>query len=58
MLDTYCAYRQRLAKPCSWPRRTTPPGTLRGLVHRGGLRVDILQSGVVQTEEVISIERE
>jgi hypothetical protein len=25
----------------------TPPGTLRGLVHRGGLRADILASGVV-----------
>jgi len=25
----------------------TPPGTLRGLVHRGGLRADILVGGTV-----------
>jgi hypothetical protein len=40
-------YGQRLAEPCSWLQTMTPPGTLRGLVHRGGLRADILASGVV-----------
>ena len=47
----------RLAEPCAWLQRTTPPGTLRGLVHRGGLRADILESGTVRTgDAVVSIE--
>lgn len=37
----------RLAEPCAWLQRTTPPGTLRGLVHRGGLRADILEDGTI-----------
>jgi MOSC domain-containing protein YiiM len=40
-------YGQRLAEPCSWLQSMTPTGTLRGLVHRGGLRADILAGGVV-----------
>ncbi|MDP9259018.1 MAG: hypothetical protein M3Q31_21070 [Actinomycetota bacterium] len=40
-------YGQRLAEPCSWLQALTPAGTLRGLVHRGGLRADILADGVV-----------
>jgi len=38
---------RRLAEPCSWLQQMTPPGTLRGLVHRGGLRADILVGGTV-----------
>ena len=38
---------RRLAEPCSWLQRMTPAGTLRGLVHRGGLRADILVGGIV-----------
>jgi len=38
----------RLAEPCAWLQKTTPPGTLRGLVHRGGLRADILEDGSVK----------
>lgn len=37
----------RLAEPCAWLQNTTPPGTLRGLVHRGGLRADITENGTV-----------
>lgn len=48
---------QRLAEPCAWLQKTTPPGTLRGLVHRGGLRADILESGMVQTGDTISAEQ-
>jgi MOSC domain-containing protein YiiM len=40
-------YGQRLAEPCSWLQSMTPAGTLRGLVHRGGLRADVLAGGVV-----------
>lgn len=38
----------RLAEPCAWLQKTTPPGMLRGLVHRGGLRADILEDGIVE----------
>ena len=38
---------RRLAEPCSWLQQMTPAGTLRGLVHRGGLRADILVGGTV-----------
>jgi hypothetical protein len=38
---------QRLAEPCSWQQKLTPPGTLRGLVHRGGLRADVLADGTI-----------
>jgi hypothetical protein len=38
---------RRLAEPCSHLQRLAPAGTLRGLVHRGGLRADILRGGTV-----------
>lgn len=49
-------YAQRLAEPCSWLQSLTPPGTLRGLVHRGGLRADILASGVVVLGDRVAAE--
>lgn len=46
----------RLAEPCAWLQKTTPKGTLRGLVHRGGLRADILEDGVIkQGDEIIPV---
>lgn len=38
----------RLAEPCAWLQGRTPPGTLRGLVHRGGVRADVLVPGVIR----------
>ena len=38
---------QRLCEPCAHLQRLTEPGTLRGLVHRGGLRADVLRGGRV-----------
>jgi hypothetical protein len=38
---------QRLCEPCAHLERLTRPGTLRGLIHRGGLRADILTDGVI-----------
>jgi MOSC domain-containing protein YiiM len=35
-------YGQRRCEPCSHLEGLTRPGVLRGLVHRGGLRADIL----------------
>jgi MOSC domain-containing protein YiiM len=46
---------QRLADPCSWLQRTTPPGTLRALVSRGGLRADLVTGGVVRVGDVIEV---
>jgi MOSC domain-containing protein YiiM len=40
---------RRLAEPCSHLERLSGPGILRPLVHQGGLRADILSSGVVAT---------
>lgn len=44
--DVECIGR-RLAEPCSHLQRLAPPGTLRALVHRGGLRADILRGGTI-----------
>ena len=44
---------RRLAEPCSHLQRLAPPGTLRGLVHRGGLRADILVGGTVRVGDPV-----
>jgi|SRR5215218_138580 len=38
---------QRLCEPCAHLERLTEPGALRGLVHRGGLRADVLSDGEI-----------
>jgi MOSC domain-containing protein YiiM len=45
--DVECEGR-RLCEPCAHLQRLTSPGVLRGLVHRGGLRADILSDGVIE----------
>lgn len=44
---------QRLCEPCSHLERLTIKGTLRGLIHRGGLRADVLSNGEVTTGDLI-----
>lgn len=44
---------QRLCEPCSHLERLTTKGTLRGLIHRGGLRADVLSDGEVTTGALI-----
>ena len=39
---------QRRCEPCSHLERLTQPGVLRGLVHRGGLRADVLSDGEIR----------
>jgi len=39
---------RRLCEPCAHLQRLTAPGVLRGLVHRGGLRADILSDGEIE----------
>ena len=34
-----------LCEPCAKLQRLTQPGVLRGLVHRGGLRADVVREG-------------
>jgi hypothetical protein len=44
---------RRLAEPCSHLQRLAPPGILGGLVHRGGLRADILGSGTIRVGDAV-----
>jgi MOSC domain-containing protein YiiM len=44
---------QRLCEPCSHLERLTRDGVLRALIHRGGLRADILSDGQIQVGSVI-----
>src|SRR5215212_18934 len=39
---------QRRCEPCSHLERMTRPGVLRGFVHRGGLRADVLSDGEIR----------
>jgi MOSC domain-containing protein YiiM len=44
---------QRLCEPCAHLERLTHKGALRGLIHRGGLRADILTDGHIHPGSVI-----
>lgn len=41
-------YGQRRCEPCAHLERLTRPGVLRGLVHRGSLRADVLSDGKIR----------
>jgi MOSC domain-containing protein YiiM len=43
----------RLAEPCNHLERLTRPGVMKGLVHRAGLRADILDEGVLRVGDKI-----
>lgn len=43
----------RLCDPCSHLEKLTVTGTLRGLIHRGGLRADIVRGGTIRIEDPI-----
>jgi MOSC domain-containing protein YiiM len=45
---------QRRCEPCAHLERLTVPGTLRGLVHRGGLRADVIADGTIEVGAQIS----
>ena len=45
--DAECIGR-RLCEPCAQLQRLTHPGILRDLVHRGGLRADVLTDGAIR----------
>ena len=44
---------QRLCEPCSHLERLTGKGVLRALIHRGGLRADILSDGEIEIGSTI-----
>jgi len=44
---------ERLCEPCAHLERLTTKGVLRGLIHRGGLRADVLSDGRIETGAVI-----
>jgi hypothetical protein len=50
--DIECVGR-RLAEPCAHLQRLAPPGVLSGLVHRGGLRADIIGSGAIRVDDAV-----
>jgi len=48
---------RRLAEPCAHLERLTRPGLLRPLVHRGGLRADILTGGELRVgDEIVALD--
>jgi MOSC domain-containing protein YiiM len=50
--DVTC-YGARLAEPCAHLERLTTRGVLRGLVHRGGIRADVLADGDLRVGDEI-----
>ena len=44
----------RLCEPCSHLERLTVKGALRGLIHRGGLRAEILNGGTIRAGDPIT----
>jgi MOSC domain-containing protein YiiM len=45
----------RLCEPCNYLAKLTSPDILRGLVHQGGLRAQILSTGTLNTGDSIVI---
>jgi len=46
---------RRLAEPCAHLEKLARPGLLRPLVHRGGLRADILDGGTISVGDPVTI---
>jgi MOSC domain-containing protein YiiM len=42
-----------LCEPCNHLQGLTQPGVLRGLVHRGGLRADVVEDGEIRVGDVV-----
>jgi MOSC domain-containing protein YiiM len=43
-----------LCEPCAHLQKLTQPGVMRGLVHRGGLRADIVRSGRIAVGDPVA----
>jgi len=44
----------RLCEPCARLEKLTVKGVMRGLIHRGGLRADIVRGGLIRVGDTIS----
>lgn len=51
------AFGQRLCEPCVHLQRLTRPGVVAGLVHKGGLRADLLSRGEIRVGDRIEAGR-
>jgi MOSC domain-containing protein YiiM len=49
---------RRRCEPCAHLQRLTRPGVLRALVHRGGLRADLLSTGTLRIGDAITLSEE
>lgn len=45
----------RLCDPCSHLEKLTAKGVMRGLIHRGGLRAEILTDGTIRVGDAIHL---
>jgi MOSC domain-containing protein YiiM len=46
---------QRRCEPCAHLQRLTRPGVLRALVHRGGLRADVVRGGEIRVGDAVRV---
>ncbi len=46
----------RLCEPCAHMEKLTVKGALRGLIHRGGLRADIVHGGIIRVGDAIRLD--
>lgn len=44
----------RLCEPCAHLQSLTRPGVLKGLIHRGGLRAQILTAGTIRVGDAVT----
>lgn len=44
----------KLCEPCKHLEELTQPGVMAGLIHRGGLRAEILSEGLLQVGDIIA----
>jgi MOSC domain-containing protein YiiM len=44
----------RLCEPCAHLEKLTTKGVMRGLIHRGGLRADVVRGGIIRVGDTIS----
>lgn len=49
---------RRRCEPCAHLQRLTRPGVLRALVHRGGLRADVLSTGTLRVGDAVAASEE
>jgi hypothetical protein len=45
----------RLCEPCKYLDDLTQPGVMSGLIHRGGLRAEILSEGVIHVGDTVHL---